>query len=478
VPTGALRREEFSHHKEVSKIMANRTLSRADRVRLRDEAVVDFKHGFINRREFMWRVTAVGVSAVFAGKMADALAAPAPAPTRSRWAKQAEATVTIIKGPHHPDDAKFWDAMKAEFEAAHPDIALNPTFFKWQTMDAELTAGYASEPADVVYLVDLVLAKFVNAGQVADITAWVDSEDFAGEKAGIAPFTWDVTRFDDKTYGVGALGAAFGIFYNTDLLEAAGITEFPQTREALVEAARALTTDQVWGFQFRDSFADYAHWDWLPYVHNDEADVMTGDLTAQNLDPLAGPATQYLADMKLVHKVSPEAGAYDWNGSRALFEAGRIAILHDEYPQAVVWEVDKPLPFGLDVAQAPATTEGGTQSTMGNFGYATVSEKSANKEAAWEVVKWWTSADVINPYAAQIGLQTVRIDSSPPYASELLQKVQEQYVPAVQGIQVTENYYEMLTNLWPEVEKAYRGEQTGAEAMVRAGEIVTGLIGS
>ena len=78
----------------------------------------------------------------------------------------------------------------------------------------------------------------------------------------------------------------------------------------------------------------------------------------------------------------------------------------------------------------------------------------------------------------QIGLQTVRIDSSPPYESELLQTVQEQYVPAVQGIQVTENYYEMLTNIWPEVERAYRGEQSGEEAMAKAGEIINGLIGA
>jgi multiple sugar transport system substrate-binding protein len=457
--------------------MSERIVRRADRKRLRDEAIVDFRHGFINRREFMLRATAAGMSAYFAARVADAVAAPVPQPQRSRWAKQAEATITIIKGPHHSDDPKFWDTMKQEFEAAHPDIALNPTFFNWATMDAELTAGYASQPADVVYLVDLVLAKFVNAGQVADISAFVDTEEYAPEKAAIAPFTWDVTNFAGKTYGVGALGAAFGIFYNVDLLEAAGITEFPQTRESLVEAATALTTDQVWGFQFRDAFTDYAHWDWLPYVHDDDADVMTPDLTGQNLDPMAAAATQYLADMKLVHKVSPEVGSYDWmTGNRPLFEAGRIAILHDEYPQAVVWETG--LPFRVDVAQAPATTEGGKQTTMGNFGYATISEKSPNKEAAWEVVKWWTSADVINPYAAQIGLQTVRIDSSPPYDGELLKKVQELYVPAVQGIQVTENYYEMLTNIWPEVERAYRGEQSGEDAMAKAGEIVTGLLGS
>src|SRR3954470_15895323 len=162
-------------HRKESETMDKHILTWAERKRLRDEAIVDFRHGFINRREFMRRSVAAGVSAVFASKVADSLAAPGPSTKRSRWSKQADVTVTIIKGPHHPDDVKFWDALKQQFEAAHPDIALNPTFFKWQTMDAELTAGYASQPADVVYLVDLVLAKFVNAGQVADISEWTES---------------------------------------------------------------------------------------------------------------------------------------------------------------------------------------------------------------------------------------------------------------------------------------------------------------
>jgi hypothetical protein len=72
----------------------------------------------------------------------------------------------------------------------------------------------------------------------------------------------------------------------------------------------------------------------------------------------------------------------------------------------------------------------------------------------------------------------VRTDSSPTYRGELLKTVQELYVPAVQGIQPTENYYEMLTNIWPEVERAYRGEQSGEEAMVKAGEIIDGMIGA
>lgn len=460
--------------------MSEKSISLQDRKRLRDEAIVDFSRGYINRREFLRRVTAVGVSTAFALKMADALAAPAPTPARSRWEKQADVTITTIKGPHHPDDAKFWEEMKTEFEASHPGIKLNPTFFDWAQMDAQLTAAYASDsPPDVVYLVDLVLAKFGNAGQVADITAQINDPSWASEKAAIAPFTFEVTKVAGKQIGVGVLGAAFGIFYNKDLLDAAGITEFPKTRAELVEAAKALTKDGVWGFQVRDRFPDYGHWDLLPYIHNDGGDVLSADLTAQGLDPAGAAAVQYIADMKLVHKVSPEAGAYDWNSQKALFEAGRIAILHDEYPQANVWELgENKVPFTLGVAQAPATEEGGLQTTMGNFGYATISEKSPNKEAAWEFIKWWASADVINPYAAKIGLQGVRTDSTPPYESTLLQQVQAEFVPKVQGVQIHENYYQMLTNLWPEIEKAYRGEQSGADAVKKAGEAITALIGS
>ena len=83
---------------------------------------------------------------------------------------------------------------------------------------------------------------------------------------------------------------------------------------------------------------------------------------------------------------------------------------------------------------------------------------------------------MINPYAAEIGLQGVRVDSTPPFKSELLQQVQKEFVPKVQGVQLSENYYQMLTNLWPEVESAYRGGQTGAEAMTKAGAAVTALI--
>lgn len=458
--------------------MAERELTFTDKQQRRDGAIVDFSRGLINRREFMRRMTAVGVSAAFASRVAETLAAPKPVAKLSRWQKQADATVRFVKGPHAPNDADIWKEIATEFDAAHPGIKLQPEFFQWGTMQEELTAGYASgKPWDSVYLVDLVLAKYANSGVVADIAAWTDDPAYATEHQAIAPFTWDVTKVNGKQAAVGALGAVFHIFYNLEHFQKAGIAEFPTTREALREAAMAMTGNGIYGMEFRDSVPSYAWWDWFPYVHNDGGDVMTADLTAQALDPVAAEATQFMADLRFKEKVTPDTGAYDWEGKAALFQAGRVAIYHDESWRTPVWHNGKSkTAFEFDVALAPANPTTGKQTAMGNFGYASISEESSNKEAAWEFVKWWTSADVINAYAAKVGLQTVRVDSVPAYNDATMAKIQSEFVPKVQGVQIHVNYLQMLQTLWPEIEKAYRGEQTGAEAIAKAGEIITGLI--
>ena len=205
---------------------------------------------------------------------------------------------------------------------------------------------------------------------------------------------------------------------------------------------------------------------------------MTEDLTAQNLDPNGGGGTQYLADMKLVHKVSPEAGAYDWNGNKALFEAGRIAILHDEYPAG--------RRLGRRQAgrlrsrrRAGARDDRGRQAD--DHGQLRLChdlreepEQGGGLGVRQVVDQRRRHQPVRGPDRPADGARRLQPATTPVPCC----KRSRSFVPAVQGIQVTENYYEMLTNIWPEVERAYRGEQTGEEAMVKAGEIVTGLIGS
>ena len=60
--------------------MSEKRLSFSDRMRLRNEAIVDYSKHYINRREFMFKMTAAGVGVAMATKIGDAVAAPAPIP--------------------------------------------------------------------------------------------------------------------------------------------------------------------------------------------------------------------------------------------------------------------------------------------------------------------------------------------------------------------------------------------------------------
>ncbi|MGD9712116.1 MAG: ABC transporter substrate-binding protein, partial [Thermomicrobiales bacterium] len=352
--------------------MANKILTFKDRQRMKDEAIIDYAHHYINRRQFMFKMTAAGVAVAAATRIGDAVAAPAPASPTRRWAKQADATIRMIKGNHATNDPENWEQMEADFEAANPGIDLQVEFYDWGTMPEQLTAGYASgDPWDVVYNTDQVLARWVSEGLIADITAMANDPSWAAEREAIAPFTWDVVNIGGAEYGVGVLGAVFNLWANLNLLEEAGITEFPTTREAFREATIATTKDGVYGFELRDTAVNSAFWDWFPWIHNDNADILTDDWTAQNVSPNGAAGTQFLSDLQSVDKVTPEVGAYDWEGQAALFAAGRIAILHDESWRATVWDADPGLPFEYEAFMAPFGEDGTKQTAMGNFGYAT-----------------------------------------------------------------------------------------------------------
>jgi hypothetical protein len=77
-------------------------------------------------------------------------------------------------------------------------------------------------------------------------------------------------------------------------------------------------------------------------------------------------------------------------GIRAQFNAGNVGILLDE-PQfaGVIATATPPVPFKWDVAKYPPGPKKDVM--LANAGLWVMSNKSANKQAAWEVIKSWTT---------------------------------------------------------------------------------------
>jgi ABC-type glycerol-3-phosphate transport system substrate-binding protein len=71
--------------------------------------------------------------------------------------------ITMIKGPHSADEAKY-EAEIIDDQESQPHAEVEFTTYDWANMNAQLTAGFAGSPADVQYLVDLVYPAYAERG--------------------------------------------------------------------------------------------------------------------------------------------------------------------------------------------------------------------------------------------------------------------------------------------------------------------------
>lgn len=386
--------------------------------------------------------------------------------------------ITMIKGPHSANEFEYEAMIIEDFNTdVAPNVNVNFTTYDWANMNTELTTGFASgSPPDVLYLVDLIYPAYAEMGVLHDMTDMVADPAWAAEREAIEPFAWDLAVQQGGTWGVPVLGAVYNIFTNNDLLDAAGVTDTWQNSYAdMMEAALKMTTDEVFGFSMRSRVADFAFWDWFPYMHNAGANIFNGDWTGCGLDNAdARDAMQFLIDIHAAG-VTPAVGSVDWQGMSDMFKAGRIAIHHGETPMIAELRANDP-GFSWDVARAPAGPVG--QTAMGNFGILCIAEASENKEAAWEFIKHWASGPMVGRFAEQVNLQVVRNDivdglfeGNPP-----MQKVQNEFVPTVKGVQPHPKILQAMQTMWPTAEDAYLGNLTGAEAIEEMCEAIDDVL--
>lgn len=124
--------------------------------------------------------------------------------------------------------------------------------YSWITVDAKcgvteeqtVAAINAGNPPDAFlsFGVDNV-GRFCNSGAWIDLNAYIDSDDpNVGIDRSIFPeAALTYTNFEDKQCALPFLTDTYGLYYNLDMFEAAGLTDPPQTTDELMEYAKQLT---------------------------------------------------------------------------------------------------------------------------------------------------------------------------------------------------------------------------------------------
>ena len=315
-----------------------------------------------------------------------------------------------------------------------------------------------------MYQVSTHLTLFGEQGNFEDLTSLMESPDWAEERAHFPEATIAPSVYQGKLYGLPFITGTIVNFVNLDLLAGASM---PATVEDLITVGQAVTTDDTWGFHVTQTTKDFNWYFNLQNVHNLGGDVISDDQTTVtiNSDPVI-QATQASADLLLVHNIQPPVGAYDREGGVALFSQGKLAVLLDE-PSRVVPFQDEGLPFEWDI-DLPVGAAGGDRTVFSTTGHWVMHAKSQIKDAAWELIKFMSTAEYSSAYNLRYAFVPARDDADASGGNELLARNQEWAHTVWDGLVTHPKISQILDEYSKALEAACVGSSSVQDALASA----------
>jgi multiple sugar transport system substrate-binding protein len=290
------------------------------------------------------------------------------------------------------------DSVAKEFMAANPNIKVEMEYVSYDALHDKFVTSMATNPApyDVVMVDVIWYSEFVKAGYLADVTDKItpDMRDKVFKTA------WNVPTVDGKVYGMPWLLDTKYLYYNDKLLKQAGFDNPPKTWEELYDQAKVIKQKGI---------AEYPIvWSWA------QQEAAICDFTAL----VAGNGGKTVDDKGNPAFNNPQGvGALNWmvktlddgisnpasissveDDVRNVFSSGKAVFAVNWLYMYDLANVDPKesqitgqvkmtlLPVFADQAKAGLKSA----SVDGSSGFS-VTSTSANKDAAWEYVKFLTS---------------------------------------------------------------------------------------
>jgi multiple sugar transport system substrate-binding protein len=220
-----------------------------------------------------------------------------------------------------------FDARVAEFEAANPDIDVEPVEYEWKatTFTAQLAGGTLPD----VFRIPLTDGRTLIAnGQLADITEQVEALPYYAQ---FNPSVLAAAQDDDgNIFGIPREAYAVGLHYNRALFEQAGLDPDspPTTWDEVREAAKAIadTTGQAGYMQMTQS--NTGGWQTTAAAvarggrmeEGDDGSTVTIDNAATK------EALEFLQDLRWTDDSMGANFLYDWGTINQAFAAGQIGM--------------------------------------------------------------------------------------------------------------------------------------------------------
>jgi multiple sugar transport system substrate-binding protein len=368
-------------------------------------------------------------------------------------------------------------AFREEFQALHPTITVDFEDIPAEEMSNQLTTRIAAgNPPDVAFVDASAVVDFASRNALVDLdpyiaqSAAIDVEDYVD--AFLASALWE-----GKVYGLPFDGESTGLFYRTDMFEAAGVAAPPTTWEEFEAAAQALTNTEADPKTYGTIiFAPEAAYYWYPWLWQNGGELLSADGQEVLFNSDAGKeAAEFY--VRLADYSPPDfLNSNSWDG-RVAFATGQVGMyvagawfggmLMSDFPDINGKWAAAPLPQRVRCA----TTIAGDILVLPAGGQ--------NHDAAWKWAEFlsapqnllrWTSGTPDAPATLLPTRESLLEDPRLFEANPILQGFAEQMACGITNFAPNPRFGEIETALNDALGRAIYGEVDAATALDEAAQ--------
>ena len=358
------------------------------------------------------------------------------------------------------------------FNERNPEIQIEPRVVPFDQLRQELVRAVATgDVPDLVVLDNPVLASFAAQGALEEISDLVEASETI-DPALYFDGPWSTVVWGDGIYGVPRASNTIALYYNADMLAAAGLDpDAPPATWSELQAAVDMLTDQdagVFGIAFSAIQSEEGTFQWLPVL--EQAGGTLSDLDAAE----AVAALEYWAGFVENGHASRDVVTMRQYEATNTFIAGNAAMAISgpwELPR-----IDQEATFDWRVALLPVKDDVGTRaSALGGFNWA-IPAGAEDREAAFQVIEFMSSPEVLGNAWATGRIPPRRdVDVSDPAWAEAYAAFAEQ-LESARARGPHPEWPEISRAVQTAIQRAMTGRASAADALADAARTVDPIL--
>lgn len=364
--------------------------------------------------------------------------------------------VTLWLYPVLADEAAnkaHWDQVVEDFTADHPEITVDYEIFPWANRDEALqTAIVAKTGPDLVYLIPDQLAAYQDA--IEPIGPYLSDE----RKSDLLDNVAQSVTIDGELMGAPMLTSALPLLCDGQVFEAAGLTEYPETWDDVLEIAPQLSAQGLYTISYSAYPEMTLNQSFYPLLWQAGGSVYSEDGSSVAFNDEPGvEALSFLTELAEQDALVPDALTTNVPMEQTAIAQHKVACTWN-HPVAEVQ------PFWDDI-RVVAPLKNKESVSYGTVGSLTMLKGAQDKDAAAAFAEYATGEDAVVPYLTQAGFFSALKSTGELYADDPVLSAVEATLPSTTVGELNTSSRELMGVLVPEIQAALLGQKSAQEAL-------------